>query len=121
MLIDMPPPLRSASLRMTAVLTLATGLVVFVGMMGGFAAADLAEEDCLSCEGCDSGECEGEQDNSDAAHHHCCVSTCMSHASVAVASSPLALATPIAEFASASSCLGLIAQSPEALLRSPRA
>jgi hypothetical protein len=120
MLIDMRPPLCSVSLRITAVFALATGLVVFVGMTGGLATADLSEEPCLSCVGCETGECEGEQDNQEA-HHHCCVSCCMSHASVAVASSPAASATQIAEFASASSCLGLIAQSPEAPFRPPRA
>lgn len=121
MLIDMRPPFCSASIRIMAFFALATGLVIFVGMMGGLAAADSPEEVCLSCTGSETDACEGEQDNSGAAHHHCCVSSCMSHASVAVARSPSAAATPIAEFASASSCPGLIAQSPEAPYRPPRA
>jgi hypothetical protein len=78
--------------RGLAVLAALAFLFVVIGSTGGFAAHPNASgEACVGCAGCDTGECGGDHENPLTSHHHCCTTSCLAHASLAL---PVAYAAP---------------------------
>jgi len=68
--------------RWTAILVAGAFVFVTFASVGLFAGVGEANgERCLSCVGCDDGDC-GDPNESPFTDHHCCLVSCMSHASL---------------------------------------
>jgi len=85
---------------------------------GGSAAA--AEELCTSCGGCDAGECGSEDGTHPDSHHHCCATSCLSHAALTLPSAPSTTTPADAEPLAAPVVRSLSPRSPEPPYRPPR-
>jgi hypothetical protein len=95
-----------------------TVLFASVGALAGGTAA--AEELCASCGGCESGEC-GERDGQEPdSHHHCCTTSCLSHAAFTLPAAPSVATPAVATPLSAPVVRSLSPTSPEPPYRPPR-
>jgi hypothetical protein len=105
--------------RKTALLALSALLLVPVVAASGLAVeSEAAGEPCVGCSGCDDGEC---GDDEPGTHHHCCLSCCMAHTTMALPAAPAsALPFDVAPMASATRAT-VIVRAPDAPFRPPRA
>ena len=104
-----------------AFLALPALLVLFLGATGGLIAdSDASGEPCVSCAGCESGECGGEDENPLTSHHHCCTTCCMAHAPLALATVISTQAPALAEPIPARTSVAVAGRSSETPYRPPR-
>lgn len=108
--------------RLAAVVALAAFLAMLsFASSGAIAAADEpVEELCTSCGGCDAGECGGEDGSHPDSHHHCCATSCLSHAALTLPSAPSTTSPAEAEPLPAPVARSLSPRSPEPPYRPPR-
>jgi len=107
--------------RTAALLVLSSLMVVLIGSTVGFAAdPDAGGELCVGCSGCEKGECGGEDGSPFGSHHHCCITSCMSHTSFALPIVPSSAAPPMAQPSVMPAILGLTSRTSETPYRPPR-
>jgi hypothetical protein len=95
----------------TLLLGAASGLVV---------AAGEKTEDCIDCTGCETGRCDGEDENPLESHHHCCTVCCISHTSVALVAVLSSPGPVVAESLPAFSAVALTGCTTDTPYRPPR-
>jgi hypothetical protein len=116
----MAPRRASATGKTAAVLILAALVVVLLGSTGGFAAdPDSPGEACVGCAGCDSGNC-GDDDDPLTPHHHCCTTSCLSHAPFALPGAQPALAPASVAAMASLPAVAPSRRSPKTHYRPPR-
>jgi hypothetical protein len=74
--------------RVAAIVVSLSFLVVLLGAAGAFA-ADSDDGSCVGCPGCDAGKCDDDVDPL-TSHHHCCTTSCLSHATVTLLTAQMA-------------------------------
>jgi hypothetical protein len=110
-----------AGKRGGALVTLAAFLFVLLGAMPGLAAdREAAGESCAGCPACEAGDCRNEAGHPLESHHHCCTTSCLSHASVTLAAEPIATAPEIVAPLASSGSLVVCGRSQDTPYRPPR-
>ena len=105
--------------RATALLAL-LAMLAFLGSSAGFAAdPDADGERCVGCHGCENGDCREDGDPF-TSHHHCCATSCMSHAPFALPSPVSSPAQVMTETILNSATVAENGRSPETPYRPPR-
>lgn len=89
--------IRGRSRRAAALVALVASLFLAAAGAGALAEGD-AGESCAACTACERGEC-GDGHGPDADAHHCCATSCLSHAQLTLsrglpAARPVPLAVP---------------------------
>ena len=106
--------------RVTAVLALLGFALITIASAGVFAAAgDESDEDCASCSGCETGECDDENGGL-ASHHHCCATSCIAHSVLTLPPATSLQAQLTAELLPVTGVAALSPRNPEPPKRPPR-
>lgn len=108
--------------RATALAVTLSVLAVALASTGALAAGlDGPGEACFNCSGCDTGECGDVDGSPPTSHHHCCVTSCLSHAPATLSSPSPAPAPVIVGPMARVASVTVASLAPETPYRPPRA
>ena len=107
--------------RVTACFALAALVVLFLGSTGAIALEpDAGDELCVGCSSRDDGACCEDAEDPLTSHHHCCATSCMTHASIAIMVANAAPVPVIGGPIRMGSTVAAIGRTPETPYRPPR-